>query len=346
MKYTSEYWNDVNCVLTNIPNLQSIFGKKVLITGATGMVCSSVVELIAYLNDHYDAGIQLLLAGRSIERIEERFGIFLKQTDYRFIEFDATRPQQVDVDVDYIIHGAGNADPTIYSTHPVETMMGNINGLTCMLDLAKSRPNSRLLFVSSSEVYGKRYSGSSKPYMEDEYGYVDLLNPRACYPNGKRASETLCACYSQEFDVDVVIVRLGHIYGPTIRRTDTRASAAFTWNVVDGQNIVMKSAGSQLRSYCYSLDCASAILAVLINGERNEAYNISNRNSIASIRDMAEALAEAGGCKVVFENPSDQEKRGFNLMENSALDSDKIEGLGWKAVFDIRSGAAKTLKFI
>ncbi len=343
MHYTSDYWKDVKKVIKNIPCIDRLYGKTLLITGATGMVCSSVVDIIFYLNKNAGADIKLILAGRNINRICERFQGILDENDFSFIEFDANVPTNINVHSDYIIHGASNANPAIYVSEPVETLLGNIIGLKCLMDLAKDY-GSRLLFVSSSEVYGNRLDGNNNPYKEDDYGYVDILNPRACYPNGKRAAETLCASYAMEYGVDYVVVRLGHIYGPSITNSDTRASAEFTRDVISKKDIIMKSAGSQLRSYCYTLDCASAILTVLLNGQSSNAYNISNKNSIVSIRELAEALAKVGGVKVIYENPTDTEKKGYNLMNNSSLNSDKLEFLGWNAVFDLETGVSSTIK--
>lgn len=345
MHYTQEYWNDVRKVVSNIPNIEKIFNKRVLITGSTGMVCSSVVDLLAYLNKEARAGIQLVLAGRAEARVVERFNGVLDKTQYTFLEYNANDLKTIEDRADLIIHGASNANPAVYAMEPAETLLGNIIGLKNVLEMAKNNSECRLLYVSSSEVYGNRTGGSSEPYHEEEYGFVDILNPRACYPNGKRAAETLCAAYHQEYGVDFVVVRLGHIYGPSITPADTRASAAFTRDAAAGTDIVMKSAGAQLRSYCYTLDCASAILTVLLNGASANAYNISNKNSIVSIREIAQALAEEGGVKLVFENPTDAEKKSYNLMSNSALSSDKIEGLGWKALFDLKEGTRRTLQF-
>lgn len=344
MHYSQDYWKDVSSVIENISNVKQIFGKTMLITGATGMVCSSVIDVIAWMNHHRDARIHLMLAGRNKEKIASRFRDVLSQGEYQFIEYDATKDQQLSLRVDYIIHGASNANPAIYAREPVETLLGNIVGLNTVLDVAKNNPRSRLLYISSSEVYGNRTDGSNRPYSEDDYGFVDILNPRACYPNGKRTAETLCASYGQEYGVDFVTVRLGHIYGPSITKVDTRASASFTRDVAAGHDIVMKSAGNQLRSYCYTLDCASAILTVLLNGSTGNAYNISNKDSIVSIRDMAEALAKAGGVKVIFNNPSDEEKKSYNLMSNSSLNAEKIEKLGWIAKYDLVEGVKRTLR--
>lgn len=345
MKYLPDYWKDVASAAAQIPNAGRLSGKRILVTGATGMVCSAVIDVIHYLNDSQNADIELIIAGRSRERTEARFQGVIKESEYSFAAFDATKYQKLDVKADYIIHGASNANPAVYSKEPVETLAGNVIGMQTILDAARECGCERVLYVSSSEVYGNRKDSNREAYKETDYGYVDILNPRACYPLGKRAAETLCASYAQEYGVDFVIVRPGHIYGPSITKSDNRASAAFTRDVIAGNNIVMKSAGAQLRSYCYTLDCASAILAVLINGESGNAYNISNKDSVVSIRDIAEAFAEAGNVKVVFENPSDVEKKSYNLMSNSALNAERLEALGWKAVFDLDRGVRATLKY-
>lgn len=345
MLYSRGYWDDVQSVIENIPNIDMLFGKSILITGSTGMVCSSIIDIIALLNRTRNASIYLFLAGRSKQRIKKRFEGVLKQNEYEYIKYDATKNQMINLKVDYIIHGASNANPTIYAREPVETLLGNIIGLKPLLEVARSNRGSRLLYISSSEIYGNRVDNQSKPYKEEDYGYIDILNPRACYPNGKRAAETLCASYGAEYDTDFVITRLGHIYGPSITEADTRASADFTKNAAEGHDIIMKSAGNQLRSYCYTLDCATAILTVLINGEAGNAYNVSNSFSIISIRDFAEIMAHYGGVNIVFENASDSEKKGYNLMTNSALDAEKLEKLGWKSSFSIERGIKATLRY-
>lgn len=343
MKYTDLYWQDVDQVIDVIPNISKLFGKKVLLTGATGMICSCVAEILFRLNKK-GASIAITLAGRDSGHISERFCGFTEGKDYRFLSYDATKSMSLAAEPDFIIHGAGNANPAIYTKEPVETMLGNIVGLNTLLSLALEKKCCKLLYISSSEIYGRQEE--NRAYKESDYGYIDILNPRACYPNAKRAAETLCASYGAQHGVKTVIVRPGHIYGPTITRSDTRASAQFTWNVIDGQDILMKSAGVQMRSYCYTLDCASAILTVLINGISGEAYNISNKDSVVSIRTMAEYLAAYAGVKIVFDNPSDAETKGYNLMPNSSLDAEKLELLGWKARFNLEEGIKRTIDYL
>ena len=223
-------------------------------------------------------------------------------------------------------------------------MLSNICGVFSLLEYARVRGTKRVLYISSSEVYGKKENGL--PFNETEYGYVDLLRPRNSYATGKRAAETLCAAYTDEYGIETVIVRPGHVYGPTASATDNRVSSVWAITAARGKNIVMKSDGSQLRSYCYCLDCASAILKVLLHGEPMHAYNISNPDSVISIREMAETVTRAGRVKLLMELPTEEEKKGFNPMSNSSLNSESLQALGWQGQFNAEIGFKHTVEVL
>ena len=195
---------------------------------------------------------------------------------------------------------------------------------------------------NSSEVYGKatpRVDG----FKEEDYGFVDVLNPRSSYPMGKRAAETLCASYAKEYGVDVSIVRPGHIYGPTASPKDQRVSSAFAWAAARGEPIVLKSAGTSRRSYTHADDCASAIMTVVERGSPGAAYNIANRAGVCSIRQMAEIMSDAGGVELRIEAASAVEQAAFNPMDNSCLDPTKLEGLGWSGRIGYEDGFRQTV---
>ena len=200
------------------------------------------------------------------------------------------------------------------------------------------------MYISSSEVYGEKKD--SEPYKENQYGYIDLLKSRNSYSVGKRAAETLCASYADEYGMESVIVRPGHIYGPTASPRDNRVASAWAYQAARSEDIIMKSDGAQIRSYCYCLDCASAILSVLINGENCHAYNISNPDSIISIKEMAEILSKCAGVKLKMESASDEERKGFNPMSNSSLESTNLMSLGWKGCFSAEKGFEHTVEIL
>lgn len=325
-------------------DLSPLNGQKVLITGATGLIGSAVVDLLLHYNRTANAGLTVYAASRSCANVQRRFPDVGEADGLVPVEYDATQPITLDFPVDYIIHAASNATPNAYVAQPVETMMANVMGIYELMQYATRANAKRVMYVSSSEVYGNM--PKAEALEEGDYGYVDLLNLRSSYPMGKRAAETLCFCYAGEYQLDTVIVRPGHIYGPTATGSDMRISSDFARKAAAGENLVMKSAGTQMRSYCHCLDCATAILTVLLKGECGQAYNISNKNAVINIRDMAALLAKAGGVQLVQEIPDSAAKAAFNPMDNSSLNAEKLEALGWEGVFDAEKGLSGTVQIL
>ncbi len=346
--YNSCQWNsDVENVMNSLPELSQLSGKSVMITGAAGLICSAIVDILFMFNDKHPnkSPITIIGAGRWIEEMEARFHEHIHRSDFIFVAYDAAKSDNSlpdDLEPSFIIHAASNAFPAMIMKEPVETILSNVNGIYDMLRLAKLHDAKRVLYVSSSEVYGKKEN--SDPYREGEYGFIDQLNPRNSYSIGKRAAENMCTSFASEYGVESVIVRPGHIYGPTASQQDTRVSSSFAWSAAKGQDIIMKSDGSQLRSYCHCLDCASAMLKVLLCGENGHAYNISNPDSIISIKEMAIELAKAGGVRLLKEAASKTELATYNPMDNSSLDSTSLQELGWEGLFNAHEGLFNTVK--
>lgn len=344
--YESSLWiSDLDEILAAFPEIDQLAGRSVLITGCTGLICSAAADLLIRWNDRHEDKIRILAAGRDERRVRSRFAPYDAEDWFTYVPFDAASTEDLpDLPCDYIIHGASNASPDRIVAEPVETLLGNVTGMKVLLDYARRKDAKRVLFVSSSEVYGKKES--DMPSKIDEYGYIDLLKSRNSYAIGKCAAETLCVSYAEEYGVESVIVRPGHIYGPTASASDKRVSSAWAYATALGGDIVMKSDGAQIRSYCYCLDCASAILKVLLCGENAHAYNISNPDSIITIRDLASILTEAAGVTLRMELPTEQEKKAFNPMKNSSLDAETLLELGWRGLFDAGRGLSHTVTII
>ena len=127
---------------------------------------------------------------------------------------------------------------------------------------------------------------------------------------------------------------------------DNRVASAFAYAAARGEDIVMKSDGFQKRSYCYCLDCASAVIKVLLRGENGQAYNIANPDSVICIGDLAKLIANAGGVKLLVQEAEEEEKKGFNPMDNSLLDSEKLLHLGWKGCFNAETGISHMVSIL
>ena len=338
------YLNDLIYVVENTNVLTKLKNKSVFVTGATGLIGSGIIDLLLMANSVKKLNIKVLVAARDTSKAEIRFSDFPDKTALKnisYVEYDATKSNSFTFYTDYIIHAASNAHPKAFVENPVDTMLSNIVGLKELLVYAKDNCVENVLYVSSSEVYGQKES--IKPFEEEEYGYLDILNPRNAYASSKRASETLCASFYRQYGVKTNIVRPGHIYGPTASQNDSRVGSAFAYCAAEGKDIVLKSEGNQIRSYCYVLDCATAILTVMLVGDPAAAYNISNSDSIISIKELAQLYAEEGRVDLKFDLPTESEKAGFNPMDNSSLNSEKLEELGWKGLFDAKEGTSHTV---
>ena len=346
MIYESSQWfKDIDRVTEVVPEIERLAGSSVMITGATGLICSAVVDILIRYNETHEEKIGIIAAGRQAGKVKKRFGIYAERDYFKYMPYDAASDNNSFTEhADYIIHGASNAYPGLIMKEPVETMLSNFTGTYKLLQYALSQKTKRLLYVSSSEVYGKK--DNNKAFSENEYGFIDILNARNSYSVGKRAAETLLASFSAEYGTETLIVRPGHIYGPTAGESDNRVSSAWAYMAARGEEIVMKSDGSQIRSYCHCLDCASAILKVLLLGENTHAYNISNPDSVITIRRLAELLSKAAGSGLRLELPTEEEKKAFNPMSNSSLDSESLMGLGWKGCFDAEEGLAHTVSIL
>lgn len=335
------YTEDLKTAVDAVVEFHKFKGCSVLVTGATGTIGSFLVDMFLYANKMYETNITIYALGRSRQRLDKRFGV-VKTDQLHFVEHDVNEEIDYDFPVDYIIHAASNAYPASFSNDPVGTVMSNILGTYRMLEYGKFHGTKRFLFVSSGEVYGQG-DIMQDAFAESYSGYVDSVQPRSCYPASKRAAETLCVSYTTQYGLESVIVRPCHTYGPNATSVDNRANVQFINNVMNGQDIVLNSAGNQMRSYCYVADCGSAILTVLLNGKNGEAYNSANPNARVTIAEFANIVAEKSGHKLVFADPNAIELAQRTPIARQVLDSKKLENLGWKGQYSVEKGIEHTL---
>ncbi|RRD32261.1 NAD-dependent epimerase/dehydratase family protein [Streptococcus minor] len=331
----NKYFSSLSKIID--PQLSAISDKSVLITGANGLIGGSLLDFLMYLNQEHDANIRISVLVRS--QLEKHD--FFDYETLNVIVQSVTDSIDIENEVDYIFHAASNAHPKAYDLYPVETSLINVIGTNNILLLAKEK-KSKVIFISSSEVYGELADGKSE-HVEDDYGYIDILSPRACYSESKRMAETLISSYIKEYGVQGVSVRPAYIYGPRFSESNSRADVQFIKNCLNNEDIVMKSEGLQFRSYCYVLDCVMAILFIALKGENGQAYNVSSDTGNVQLVDFARAMANCANVNLKFELSGSV---GGSPVMNSLLSNKKLKSLGWEEKFNFDDGVRDTLAIL
>lgn len=321
------YRRNVKTAVAHTAGFDKYFGKSVLILGASGLIGSFITDCFIYANQNFGSKVRIWAVGREPGRLRSRFG---NQCDsfLNFIEADVTE-LRLEGAFDYIIHGAGYGHPKAFRETPVEVLLTNVAGTQKVLELAGQNAGCRVLYLSSGEVQE----------------HIDHLTPRACYPIGKKAAETLCVSYRKEYGVDTVIARPCHTFGANVLATDNRAATQFIVSAARGKDIEMYSLGEQVRSFSYVADCASGLLTILAEGKEGEVYGISSGES-CSVRAFADKCAAAGACRVKVRAPENIEREERSPIMGQIVDNDKLSTLGWQPAFSIDKGIEDSVRII
>lgn len=340
-------YTDLLSIAMSVPEDGKLKDSTVMITGAGGFIGFYLCASLLLRNDLYGDGVKVIALVRNRSKAEQKFGDLLMRNDIELCVQDVAEKILV-APADYVIHAASQASNIQFETDPVGTFNANVAGTASVLNYAKESKSKSTLIVSSLKVYGTIY-GSQDKIMEKDSGYLDIASYKNCYAMGKRAAETLAASYYREFGFPVKIARPAYIYGAASLEDD-RVWAQFIANVVRHEDILLKSDGSALRSFCYVSDTASALLHILLHGKDVTPYNISNEQSDVTIRNFAKAACKAfpeRNISLRFADP-EHEREPERLTTPlttvpEILDNTRLRQIGWSPKVDLTEGIRRAV---
>lgn len=336
-KENALYQQDLRNIVS-MPGIETLHGKTILITGATGMVGTHLIDALMLLGD-----VKVYAVGRDKNRAMDRLGSYYDSPLFTFVEQNVCNKFPSDIKSDIIIPLASNTHPLAYSQYPVETMLINIKGAEHALNLAVET-GATVLYPSTVEVYGNAIGEDT--FSEDYTGKLNLSTSRSCYTESKRSAEAMCQSFIAEKGAKVKIVRLSRLFGPTMLMTDSKASSQFIKKALAHEDIILKSEGNQLFSYTYITDAVRAMLHVLIYGEVGTAYNISCESCDVRLKEFAGLCAQYNGKDVIFELPSETERKGFSVAQKAVLDNSRLRSIGWTPLYNMKEALWRTLDII
>ena len=318
-------FEDIQRISNNRVLYQKFDKKSIFITGATGLIGSHIVKTLLYINYKEGLNIKIIAAARNQEKAIEILG-----EDKNLIYYDYELEKEIEIKekIDYIVHCAAITQSKKFIENPSEVIKSMISGTMNILECAKKH-SSKVLFLSSMEIYGVENFKNGEFLKECDYGYIDLLNVRSSYVEGKRIGELLCHTYSVEHKVETCIARICQTFGAGVHEEDERMFAQFAKAALYKKNIVLFSTGETVRSYCYLSDTVSALFYLILLGKSGEAYNIANEDMTMSVKEIAHLVAKRYKIDVEYQIEERKDK-GYLPVLQMKMNTEKIKALGWK----------------
>lgn len=317
--------------------------KSVLITGATGMLATYIIYFLHYLNINKRSNIKIYALARNKKKIEELFTTLINDKNFIVTNQDVIKEILIDEKIDYIFHLASSANPKSILENPVGIIQANTLGTINVCQFAVKN-NALVFFASTREIYGKI---EGKEFVkETDMGICDCIEDRACYPESKRISETICKSYNLQYKMKYQICRIAHVYGPGINiENDGRIMSDIISDIVNNRNIILKSDGSAQRAFCYLSDAIRAMFLIMLNAQENDVFNLSNEEEEISIKGLANLSAKLFSEKNIKVNYeiSNSNANLYTNYKRSKLDNSKLYALGWRVKIDLKEGIRKTV---
>ena len=303
---------------------------RILITGGAGFIGTHLTERLLR-EGHEVVAIDNFFTG-SRDNVKQ----FLDDKNYEIIRHDVTVPFSAEIDM--IFNLACPASPVHYQRFPVQTLKTSLLGSINMLELAREK-NARIIQASTSEVYG---DPNISPQVETYWGNVNPIGIRACYDEGKRASEALFFDYYRQFKVDIKVARIFNTYGPNMALNDGRVVSNFLVQALQNMPITMYGDGLQTRSFCFVSDLVDGLFRLAFSDQKIQGpINLGNPKEFTMLQ-LAELIIELTGSnsKIEFKSlPSDDPKQRKPDISKAQQE------LAWNPMIELREGIQSSVEY-
>lgn len=342
---------DLNYIYNNNQANRFFYNKSILITGASGFLGTYLSNYFLYffeklkLKKIYLSDIDILKIKKNINYKNFNNKCLLLKSDVTNKKSSIFKIKQIDI----IIHAATIASPSFYRKYPLKTAEANVDGLKNLLNFSLKRKIKRILFFSSSEIYGNP-DNKNIPTKETYNGNISSIGPRACYDESKRFGETLCYIYNKIYRLPIRIVRPFNNYGPYLSTKDKRLPSDLLKKVLKNENIVIYSNGSPRRTFCYVADAICGYLNA-IKYEKFDVFNIGNEDDEISVfkfsrifQSVAKKELNYKG-KILFKKSNDTNYLTDNPQRRKPCLKKSKKLLKYKPKIGIEEGITKFLLF-
>jgi UDP-glucuronate 4-epimerase len=308
----------------------------ILVTGAAGFIGSHVCEFFIAQGDER-AGIDNFDNFYSKEIKQSNLSKLLKKEKFHFYEVDIRDKARLNSifsfrKIDTAIHLAAKAGvrPSIESIEEYYDV--NVNGTVVLLECMRNNSVKKLVFASSSSVYG---NNKKVPFSETD----NVDNPISPYASTKKSAELLCHVYSHLYQFDITCLRFFTVFGP--RQRPDLAIHKFTKLIDEKKPIPFYGDGSTARDYTYIADIVQGINCALKNIDGYKIYNLGESNVI-NLKDLVSLIEKVIGKKAIINQlPAQQGDVDITFANISKAKKE----IGYNPKTDIESGIIKFVEW-
>lgn len=304
--------------------------RRIIITGGAGFIGSHLCERLL------EGGHEILCVDNFFTGRRQNVAALIANPAFELMRHDVTFPLYVETDEIYNL--ACPASPVHYQFDPVQTTKTSVHGAINVLGLAK-RTKAKVLQASTSEVYG---DPAVHPQVEEYWGNVNPVGPRACYDEGKRCAETLFFDYHRQHQLRIRVARIFNTYGPRMLPNDGRVVSNFIVQALRGDPITVYGKGDQTRSFCYVDDLVSALTRLMDAADDTTGpINLGNpvENTILELAEKIIRLSKSSS-KIDFKPlPQDDPVRRRPDISKAR------ETLNWEPTIELEDGLQRTIHY-
>ncbi len=309
---------------------------KIVVTGGAGFLGSHLCDKLL------EQGNQVIAIDNLITGSEKNIEHLKNNLNFQFINFDVTKGLPEGITADQIYHMASPASPNehnpkSYIAFPFETMRVNTDATFKLCEAAISM-NAKLLFASTSEIYGDPLE---HPQKETYKGNVSTTGPRSVYDESKRFGETIISAFVRSKNLDARIIRIFNTYGPKMDR-DGRVVIEFVMAAMKNKPLPVFGDGSQTRSFCYVSDLIEGIVFAMDRGEKGQIYNLGNPNefTVLELAETVKKLTNSTSELTFSELPEDDPQKRCPDITKARNE------LGWEPKIGLEEGLKKLIDYL
>ena len=311
--------------------------NKIVVTGGLGFIGSNLIELLL-LKNYYVINIDKVTYSSNFYNTKE----FLKNKNYKFIKCDIGNKKIEQIFNKYKPSGIFNLAAETHVDRSIDSpksfidsnILGVYNILEVFRDFSKKNPKTKLIHISTDEVYGDIISGRS----DENYPY----RPSSPYAASKASSDHLVSSYVRTYKIPAIVTNCSNNYGP--KQHPEKLIPKLIYNIFNNKPLPIYGKGTNSREWIYVQDHCEALIKIFKKGKIGNFYNIGSNKNQTNIEICNKLINLANKNKIVGKNVKIKfvkDRPGHDVRY--ALNSSKLKNeLKWTPKTSLGDGLKKT----